>query len=249
MNFRDWRGAGEFPPRRSHLPGAILIAAALLVIVTVRAARGQFVSGDVLVDAIGLQDGGPLHNNTIDYVLRFGCPQCGEGIGSRRTEGVNRFGLDFYTKYVSRLSILSDGNVGIGTSTPSEQLEVNGNARIDGSLKFDVPDPADPSSHLAYSPVLSPQPALLLRGEGQLTNGEASISLPAGFERLTSTDSRTVVLTNIDGFDPIAVKTRNGAEIANNTFGVYSSNPKSSQRFSWEVKGVRTEAPAASTTQ
>jgi len=246
MNSPDWRGARKVSPRRSSLRVAILVAAALLVIVTVRAAHGQFVSGDVIVDAIGLQNGGPLHNNTIDYVLRFGCPQCGEGIGSRRTEGVNRFGLDFYTKYVSRLSILSEGNVGIGTSTPSEQLEVNGNARIDGSLKVDVPDPADPSSHLTYSPVLSAQPALLFRGEGQLTNGATSISLPAGFERLTGTDSRTIVLTNIDGFDPIAVKTSNGAEIANNTFSVYSSNPKSSQRFSWEVKGVRAEAPAAS---
>jgi len=252
MNFPAMNspvGAREVPPRRSHLPGAILIAAALLAIVMVRTAHGQFVSGDVIVDAIGLQNGGPLHNNTIDYVLRFGCPQCGEGIGSRRTDGVNRFGLDFYTKYVSRLSILSEGNVGIGTSTPREQLEVNGNARIDGSLKVDVPDPADPSSHLTYSPLLSAQPALLFRGEGQLTNGETSISLPAGFERLTSTDSRTIVLTNIDGFDPIAVKTSNGAEIANNTFSVYSSNPKSSQRFSWEVKGVRAEAPATSPSQ
>src|ERR1700674_3894255 len=213
MNLADWRGARGISPRQSHLPGAILIAASLLVIVTVAVAHGQFVSGAVLVDAIGLQNGGPLHNNTIDYVLRFGCPQCGEGIGSRRTEGVNRFGLDFYTKYVSRLSILSDGNVGIGTSTPSEQLEVNGNVRMDGSLKFDVPDPADPSSHLAYSAVLSAQPALLFRGEAQLANGETSISLPAGFERLTSTDSRTIVLTNIDGFDPIAVKTRTGAGI------------------------------------
>jgi hypothetical protein len=248
MKFPDWRGARE-TPRRSHLAGAILIAASLLVIVTVPAADGQFVSGDVVVDAIGLQDGGPLHNDAIDYVLRFGCPQCGEGIGSRRTEGVNRFGLDFYTKYVSRLSILSDGNVGIGTSTPSEPLEVNGDARIDGSLKFELSDPADPSAHLAYSPVLSADPSLLFRGEGRLTNGEASISLPAGFERLTSADSRTVILTNIDGFDPIAIKTRNGAVIANNAFSVYSSNPSSSQRFSWEVKGVRVEAPVASTTQ
>ncbi len=246
-NLRDARGV--LRKRLAPLGGIVIGSSLLLMVVGAPAAYGQFVSGDVIVDAIGLQNGGPIHNNTIDYILRFGCPQCGEGIGSRRTEGVNRFGLDFYTKYISRLSILSDGDVGIGTSTPSELLEVNGNARIDGSLKFDIPDPADPSSHLVYSSVLSAQPALLFRGEGQLTNGETSVSLPAGFERLTRADSRTVILTNIDGFDPIAIKTSNGAEIANNTFSVYSSNPKSSQRFSWEVEGVRAEAPAASTAQ
>jgi hypothetical protein len=213
------------------------------------AASAQFVSGDVLVDAIGLQDGGPLHNNAIDYVIRFGCPQCGEAIGSKRTDGGNRFGLDFYTKYVSRLSILAEGNVGIGTSTPSELLEVNGNAKIDGALEVEIADPADPSAHFAYFSVLSNEPALLFRGEGQLANGEASISLPAAFERLTRTDSRTIVLTNIDGFDPVAIESQNGATIANNTFIVYSSNPSSSQRFSWEAKGLRAEAPAARAAQ
>ena len=220
-----------------------------MLLLVVAVAHAQFVSGDVLVDAIGLQDGGPLHNNAIDYVIRFGCPQCGEGIGSKRTEGGNRFGLDFYTKYVSRLSILAEGNVGIGTSTPGELLEVNGNAKIDGALEFDIADPADPSAHLTYSSVLSNEPALLFRGEARLSNGEASVSLPPNFERLTRTDSRTIVLTNIDGFDPVAIKSQNGAVIANNTFIVFSSNPKSSQRFSWEVKGVRAEAPAARATQ
>ncbi|MBP6821871.1 MAG: hypothetical protein KA368_10020 [Acidobacteria bacterium] len=71
--------------------------------------------------------GGTFNGNFTSFGgLRFGNTgfQTGEGIASKRTAGGNQFGLDFYTNYVSRLSIVNNGNVGIGTSTPGDRLEI-----------------------------------------------------------------------------------------------------------------------------
>lgn len=47
----------------------------------------------------------------------------------------NTANLSFQTNGTTRLTILnSSGNLGIGTATPSQKLEVNGNAQIDGTL-------------------------------------------------------------------------------------------------------------------
>jgi formylglycine-generating enzyme required for sulfatase activity len=50
----------------------------------------------------------------------------GEGIASQRTAGVNQNGLDFYTAHTRKMSILDNGNVGIGTTNPGTALQVNG---------------------------------------------------------------------------------------------------------------------------
>jgi hypothetical protein len=71
------------------------------------------------LDQLGLNDG------SIFYGLRLGIGS-GEGIGSKRTTGGNQWGLDFYTAYANRMVILNNGFVGIGTTTPQQQLEVNG---------------------------------------------------------------------------------------------------------------------------
>ncbi len=65
------------------------------------------------------------NTNTIDYGLRFGIGS-GEGIGSKRNAGPNQYGLDFYTAFADRMTIANNGFVGIGTTTPTQQLEVNG---------------------------------------------------------------------------------------------------------------------------
>ena len=77
------------------------------------------------------------NNGTIDYGLRFGAGWSGEGIASKRTLGDNQWGLDFYTSSSNRMCITNSGNVGIGTTDPSQKLEINhGNILVRGPDGF-----------------------------------------------------------------------------------------------------------------
>lgn len=69
------------------------------------------------------------NNGTVNSALTFGSGS-GEAIASKRTAGGNQFGLDFYTNSNNRMSITNGGNVGIGTTTPTEKLEIAGNLKI-----------------------------------------------------------------------------------------------------------------------
>jgi hypothetical protein len=77
------------------------------------------VMGGVVVDQIGYNDG------NLGYALTFGA-KSGEGIGSKRTPGGNRNGLDFYTAFQNRMAILNNGNIGLGTLQPNDRLEIDG---------------------------------------------------------------------------------------------------------------------------
>jgi hypothetical protein len=69
---------------------------------------------------------GVINNGTTNGAgLTFGTGS-GEGIASQRTAGLNQYGLDFYTDSDRRMSILHNGNVGIGTTSPSTALQVSG---------------------------------------------------------------------------------------------------------------------------
>jgi hypothetical protein len=79
---------------------------------------------------------GQNNGTVISNALTFGTGPggSGEGIASQRTSGPNQFDLALYTGFNPRLTILSSGNVGIGTTNPAALLEVNGNATVAGAL-------------------------------------------------------------------------------------------------------------------
>ena len=56
--------------------------------------------------------------------LRFGGPASGEGIASSRVSGTNGFGLQLFTEFTPRISVLQNGQVGMGLSNPTFQLDV-----------------------------------------------------------------------------------------------------------------------------
>lgn len=75
------------------------------------------VNKDIRLDAF------EVNNGTLSSpLLRFGPSNTGEAIGSKRTEGGNRWGLDFYTGNQTRMSITNTGRIGIGTTNPFKGL-------------------------------------------------------------------------------------------------------------------------------
>ncbi len=80
-------------------------------------------AGAAIIDAdgFGKNAGGPTPG------LRFGGGGSGEGIASNRVVGATQFGLDFYTNFTRRMSVLQNGQVAIGTATPGAGLGVVSN--------------------------------------------------------------------------------------------------------------------------
>ncbi len=84
--------------------------------------------GNVVVDPSTMNTG------SLSSGLVFGSWTSGEGMASERDAGVNQFGLDFYTSYQPRRSILNRGDVGIGTTNPTAKLEVAGTIKAESVL-------------------------------------------------------------------------------------------------------------------
>lgn len=109
---------------------------------------------------------------------------------------------------------------------------------------FVIDHPRDPHKYLVHASLEGPEGAVFYRGSARLKNGRAVVRLPNYFEYLARLDGRTVQLTNVDGFDSLAVLRRGGRTVADGTFTVISDSARSSQRFDWEVKAVRADGPA-----
>jgi hypothetical protein len=108
---------------------------------------------------------------------------------------------------------------------------------------FVIAHPTDPARYLVHATLEGPEGAVYYRGSAQLTRGRAEVALPHYFESLTRRDGRTIQLTNVDGFDPLAIHTQDGEQIRNGRFVVVSNVAGSTQRFDWEVKAVRADGP------
>jgi hypothetical protein len=159
---------------------------------------------------------------------------------------------------IDRLVIRSNGYVGIGDgfSGAAERLHVQGNIRADGNVqaagdvvakgakKFAIEHPTRPGKILTHAALEGPEVAVYYRGEGQLVEGRAVIELPEYFEALTQQGQRTVILTNVDGFDGLAVQRQAEMQVKDGKFVVVSNRPDSTQRFTWEVKALRGDVGA-----
>jgi hypothetical protein len=106
--------------------------------------------GGVAIDQQNVNNGTINDATTNGVGLTFGLFS-GEGIASKRTAFGNQYGLDFYTSFTNRMSIRQNGFVGINTTNPASQLEVNGDTRIDGHRLL-LSSGSDTHYGLAYVP-------------------------------------------------------------------------------------------------
>ncbi len=150
---------------------------------------------------------------------------------------------------IDRLVITSRGYVGIGDefTQPAERLHVQGNVRVDGDItvkgtitaseapRVHIEDPARSGDALTYASTVTPAATVSYRGEARLRRGRADVKMPEEFERITQSSGRTVIITNVDGFDRLAVKTQSGRQVKHGRLIVISDNSASEQAFTWQV--------------
>ena len=171
------------------------------------------------------------------------------GIGLNRNT-VNS-SLDFFdlTNSKAIMTILQNiGNVGIGTTTPSEKLDVAGNANISGHLSaasksFLIPHPADSSKKLQYGSLESPYHGIRLTDKGKINSDFAQIDLPNYISKLVLQEGVNVQLTNINHDKTLFVKEVN---IENNYFKVGMNRgwlDKNEYEFYWSFTAERKDVP------
>jgi hypothetical protein len=88
-----------------------------------------WVSNNLATTSLNVDRNGLNIGNVNANSLTFGISS-GEGVCSKRS-GTNPYDLEFWTDFNNRMTILQGGNVGIGTTDPTETLEINGTSRLD----------------------------------------------------------------------------------------------------------------------
>ena len=161
-------------------------------------------------------------------------------IGFSSTAGWNPHnGINNYQGTTS-MSFATDGNVGIGTLSPTSKLHVNGSlSKTSGSFKIDHPIPEKSETHyLVHSFVESPQANNIYRGKVTLTDGSATVNL----DEVSGLTEGTFVLLNRD----IHCFTSNETDWDNvkgsvneNILTITCQNPDSTAVVTWLVIGER----------
>jgi hypothetical protein len=114
-----------------------------------------------------------------------------------------------------------------------------------GTKNFEIDHPLDPQRKtLVHASLEGPEAGVYYRGEGQLNDGRAVIALPSYFEALTRKEDRTVIVTpRYESDEPVSGLAASAIVDGRCVIrAIDRHNP--SQRFYWEVKGVRADVPA-----
>jgi hypothetical protein len=154
-----------------------------------------------------------------------------DGTGWKFAIGKNQGGT-----VTEQLTIQDNGNVGIGTTSPTQRLFVYGNIQKTGWVSFVQDHPTDPTKEIVYVSLEGGEVGTYVRGQAQLSNGQAEIQLPEHFSLVTAKDSGlTVQITPIDECQGLRA-----AELSNDRLIVKELNGGvSNARFYYLVNGLR----------
>ena len=154
--------------------------------------------------------------------------------------------LAFMTNATDRMVINTDGDIGIGTATPSTLLTVQGNACITGSVtkgsgsfSIDHPLESKKDTHmLVHSFIEGPQADLIYRGVIELTDGSAEINV----DTVSGMTEGTFVALNrcVQAFTNNESNWDNvRGSVTGNTLTIESNVSTSTASISWMVIGER----------
>ena len=134
--------------------------------------------------------------------------------------------------------VINNGNVGIGTTTPTYKLQVNGSfAASTKSFRIDHPSKKDHS--LEYGSLESPYHGVRLTGRGTVVKGVGVVSLPDYLKDLIhNDDTLNIQITNIKHGKTIYI---DKIDLQNDQFIVKVDRAKSlgELQFCWTLSGVR----------
>jgi hypothetical protein len=145
--------------------------------------------------------------------------------------------------YTERMRIISDGNVGIGTTAPAYKLEVNGSFAA-STKSFKIDHPTKTGKKLVYGSLESPYHGIRLTGKDKLVNGKCKVQLPDYICKLVRSESVNVQLTGIKCGKTLYIDDINVAE---NYFVVaYDKSLLESNKtyeFFWDFTAIRSDVP------
>jgi hypothetical protein len=132
----------------------------------------------------------------------------------------------------------SGTNLGVGTVTPSYNLQVNGSFAAT-SKSFLIEHPTKEGMKLCYGSLESPYHGVRLTGDDTLINGKCTVQLPDYIHKLCKQEGSQVQITNIKHGKVIWV---DAVDVENNIFSVECKTTvfdRTEYRFYWAFTGIR----------
>jgi hypothetical protein len=136
------------------------------------------------------------------------------------------------------LYVRNDGNVGVGTTTPSYKLQVNGSFGAT-TKSFRIDHPSRPDYTLEYGSLESPYHGVRLTGRGRVVKGVGVVDLPPYLKDLIHDDENiNIQLTNLKHGKTLYVS---NIDLNNSQFVVKADRAKTvgDLEFFWTFTGVR----------
>jgi hypothetical protein len=143
---------------------------------------------------------------------------------------------------VHTFDVYAEATVAAGPAGGPAKAWINSAGQVAGITKpFIIDHPSDPQRDLVHATLEGPEHAVIYRGEATLSDGTATIELPAYFEALTRNDGRSVQVTPQAGASGrVAVLGASGVQ--RGSFRVRAADPADAKaKFWWQVIAVRAD--------